>query len=115
MLKNIQLYTFLVLVVAMSMLSTQFQPALAQPSARIDPAALNAPSAGPSFIQQMPGSAVSRIVEGGGWIYWSDYLPPPPPGLATQEPQAVTSIGIWRRGVYGRLYSTPGPVPLVMS
>ena len=113
--KNRQLVTLLVLTVVLMLLNSQFQPALAQRTDRVDPATLNAPSAGPSFIQQLPGSAVTRIVEGGGWIYWSDYLPPPPPGIVSQELQSVTGSGVWRRGVYGRLYSTPGPVPLVMS
>jgi hypothetical protein len=70
MLKNKLLYTLVILSVVVSMGGAQFQPAQAQRPAQIDPAAPDAPDAGPSFIQQLPDSAVSRIAEGGGRLYW---------------------------------------------
>jgi hypothetical protein len=116
MFKNRILYMFLTLTVVVSMFAAQFQLAQAQQPAQASPAAPASPNAGPSFIQQVPGPAVSRIVEGGGWVYWSNYFAPPLPGIAASGPQAVNDgTGVWRRGVFGRLYSVPGPVPLVMS
>ncbi|MBI5567606.1 MAG: hypothetical protein HY870_22095 [Chloroflexi bacterium] len=116
MLKNKVLYTLVKLSVIVSLGGTQFQLAQAQRPAQTDRTAPDTPNAGPSFIQQLPNSAVSRIAEGGGWVYWSDYLPPVLPRIADQGPQGVNEgTGVWRRGVYGRLYSVPGPVPLVMS
>ena len=64
MLKNKVLYTLVILSVVVSMGGAQFQLAQAQRPAQIDPTAPDAPNAGPSFIQQLPNSAVSRIAEG---------------------------------------------------